>query len=211
MGNETPSWAIALLAAILDPEGAGSQQRRERSGAVRRAQQFIGEVPKLLNAAFKDLSTAEMGAKMRAGAEERDLLREHWGLSWSLRAVAKNSPGGNNLTFKDASEREWCHHKTQANLVKFMERADYPKDFIASDEITKEAYLKASEINDNAKRSRDAELKRQRRAKPVREPNKLPLADRMEPKKRNRSRTKSPNSRTFGATLRTVEPDPPDV
>jgi hypothetical protein len=75
--DDAPAWAIALLAAILEPEATRSQEQQERGGAVRRAQQFIDEVPKLLNLTqFKDLSKEEMGAKLRGEAEERDRKRE---------------------------------------------------------------------------------------------------------------------------------------
>jgi len=189
----TPAWAIALLAAILDPEAARSQRRDKRGEAARRAQQFIDEVPKLLDPAFEDLSTAEMGLMLRDDSHERDALRESWGLSKSLRVVARESPRGDNLAFEDAIKEDWCRHKTRVNLVRFMERAGYPKYFIGSDEITRQAYQRAAGINEQAKRSRDAARKKQSRANQVSELN-----------KRNRSRTKSPDSRTFNSNSRTV-------
>jgi hypothetical protein len=74
--DETPSWALALLAAILDPDGARSLSRTERGRSIRCARQFIGEVPELLNPTFEELSTKEMGENLRAEAEKRDRERE---------------------------------------------------------------------------------------------------------------------------------------
>ena len=165
--DETPAWAIALLAAILAPEEARSQALDKRGAAVRRAHRFIGEVPKFLDVAFKGLSIAEMREKLRDDSQERDALREFWGLSNSLRVVARKSSRGGNLAFEDATKEEWCLYKTRPHLVRFMEKAGYPKDFISSDEITKKAYLKAVESNEKAKRSKDAKRKKLFRANQV--------------------------------------------
>jgi hypothetical protein len=84
---ETPSWALALLAAILEPEAVKSQRQDVRGAAVRRARAFIDEVPGHLSPSFEQLSTEEQREKLRSDVQQRKAQRERFGLPQDVPAA----------------------------------------------------------------------------------------------------------------------------
>jgi hypothetical protein len=106
-----------------------------------------------------------------------DKIRKDWGLTHE---------DGPILSFSAAIKEPWCKYKTIHTLSRFLSGAGYPQWLLERQLVSRKGYGFASERVKEKQLKKDAVRKMESRGNQGSEPN-----------KRNRSRTKSPNSRTF--------------